>query len=180
MGQKGGGGRPDCFDCVLAADTGWDLKKLPTRTFSALWKQGRTRNLVWQKADQFKISVILDHFPLFSLAPLNPWLTYDIPEFYYVPLCAFSERDTWRRLITDNDRRLAADWLSAAKYEFGLMIRIVRKNWEIIGHMWLSHTLFNCHFQFVRAWANWAVEEEEKWRWCEFDMCCLGSGLSTV
>lgn len=41
-------------------------------------------------------------------------------------LCYFytsSEHDTIKGLDTANDIRLAADWLSNAKYELGLMIK---------------------------------------------------------
>lgn len=45
-----------------------------------------------------------------------------------------------------------------------------------MGHIRLSHTLFNCHFQLVKASAYWA-DDEEAWCWCEFDFCCFGFGL---
>lgn len=40
-----------------------------------------------------------------------------------------SEHDTIKGLDTANDIRLAADWLSNAKYELGFDDQKVRKNW---------------------------------------------------
>lgn len=48
---------------------------------------------------------------------------------------------------------------------------------QLIGHVRLSYISSNCHFQLVRASADWAIAEEEAWYWWEFDFCCFGFGL---